>query len=142
MFGKGPPSVSSGKDTSPETAQRRFARADVDLAASYTTAGALGEREARIGDLSVGGVRLVSDEDVASGSPIELRFALAERPIRAQGRVVLSYFDAGAKRFNHGVAFTAIEPAAQEAIAALVASGQEPGAGSSAGDSNRSPMNP
>jgi len=142
MFGKGPPSVGSGKDTSPYVAQRRFARADVDLEATYATADGPGERAARIGDLSAGGVRLVSDEDVPSGSAVELRFALAERPVRAQGRVVLSYFDSHAKRYNHGVAFTALEPGAREAIAALVASGQESAADSSSGDSNRSPMNP
>ncbi len=121
MFGKGPPSVRSGKDTSAFAAQRRFARAQVDLDAVFTALDHAGDRPARIGNLSAGGLRLMTDQDFPAGSIIAVRFALGEREIRVQGRVVLSYFDAKANRFGHGVAFTAIEPGAQAAIAAFVA---------------------
>jgi c-di-GMP-binding flagellar brake protein YcgR len=123
MFGKGPPSVRAGKATSAFVAQRRFARLAVDLEAALTALNAPGERPARIDDLSGGGVRLMTDLDLAAGSVIAVRFRLGERTVRAQGRVVLSSFDAKANRFGHGVAFTAIEPGAQAAIAAFVAEG-------------------
>jgi len=123
MFGKGPPSVRSGKETSAFAAQRRFARASVDLEADFTALGQPSERPAQIGDLSGGGLRLMTDQDLPAGSIIAVRFTLGERRIRAQCRVVLSYFDAKTNRFGHGVAFTAIEPGAQAAIAAFVAEG-------------------
>jgi len=123
MFGKGPPSVRSGKETSAFAAQRRFARASVDLEACFTALNHPGERPARIGDLSAGGLRLMTDQDLPAGSIIAVRFTLGEREVRVQGRVVLSYFEAKANRFGHGVAFTAIAPGAQAAIAAFVAGG-------------------
>jgi c-di-GMP-binding flagellar brake protein YcgR len=120
MFGKGPPSVRSGKEKSSFAAQRRFARATVDLEAEFTSLGAAAERDARIGDLSGGGLRLMTDRDLPAGSIIAVRFTLGMREIRVQGRVVLSYFDANVNRFGHGVAFTAIEPGARDAIAEFV----------------------
>ena len=121
MFGKGPPSVRSGKDAPPPPTRRRFERAAVDLAAVYVVMGRAGEGSARIRNLSGGGVRLETEEDLPAGSVLALIFPLGEREIRAQGRVALSFFDSATSRYGHGLAFTAIDPAAQEAIAALVA---------------------
>ncbi len=123
MFGKGPPSVRTGKETNAFAAQRRFARATVDLEAGFTALNSPGERPARIGDLSAGGLRLMTDQDLPAGSIIAVRFSLGEREVRVQGRVVLSYFEAKTNRFGHGIAFTAIAPGAQAAIAAFVTDG-------------------
>ena len=120
MFGKGPPSVSSGKDAPPSPTRRRFERAAVDLAARFTVAGRAGEGSAWIRNLSAGGVRLETAEDLPAGTVLELAFPLAEREIRAQGRVALSFFDAATRTYGHGLAFTAIDPAAQDAITAFV----------------------
>jgi len=121
MFRKRPPSVTTTRaGTATSSAQRRFARAAVDLPTAYAVDGRAGSRSGHITDLGGGGLRLETDEDLPSGTALELEFSIPGRPVGASGRVVMSYFDATSKRFGHGVAFTAIEPAAQEAIAGYV----------------------
>jgi len=121
MFGRRPPSVSSAHGHGTPPAQRRFLRAAVDLPAAYLLADGAQPCAARVVVLSAGGVRFETAEDLPSGTPLELRFALKQREIVAKGHVVMSYFDAVSKRFGHGLAFTAIDPNAQDAIAAHVA---------------------
>jgi c-di-GMP-binding flagellar brake protein YcgR len=117
MFRKNPPSVSSvSKSTSKAViAQRRYFRASVDIAVSYKLDDGQ-SRMGRIDDLSGGGVRLETDEDLPAGTSIALAFEMAGIPVTATGRVVMSFFDGGRKLFLHGVAFAAIDPAQQDAI--------------------------
>ncbi len=63
-------------------------------------------------DLSSGGMRVATGGDLPAGQSIVLRFTLpgAEREVVVRGRIVLSFFDAAAKRYAHGVAFTQIAP--------------------------------
>ncbi|GAC1422735.1 MAG: hypothetical protein NVSMB64_31040 [Candidatus Velthaea sp.] len=123
MFRKRPPAVSSSRGAidASVTAQRRYVRAPVDIAVDYTVDSREGTRRGRIDDLSAGGVRLETDEDLAAGSVLRLSFPVGEMPITPTGRVVMSFFDGGRKRFLHGIAFTAIDPAHRDAIAAKVA---------------------
>ncbi|GAC1541119.1 MAG: hypothetical protein NVS2B17_18150 [Candidatus Velthaea sp.] len=128
MFRKRPPAVSSSSQTTdgPITEKRRYFRASVDIGAEYTVEHR-GARTGRIDDLSAGGVRLETDEDIAAGTILRLAFPAGKVAMNPTGRVVMSFFDGGRKRFLHGVAFTAIDPAQQEAIVALVAELQQRG---------------
>lgn len=69
-------------------------------------------------DLSGGGVRVITKNDLPSGQNVTLRFTLPEstRDMMVRGRVVLSFFDAGKQQFAHGVAFTQIAAVDQSAI--------------------------
>lgn len=69
-------------------------------------------------DLSGGGLRVVTKNDLNSGQNITLRFALpdSDREMMVRARVVLSFFDAGKQQFAHGVAFTQIAAADQGSI--------------------------
>jgi len=118
MFRKNPPAVSSTSKQPGKSviAQRRYFRATVDIAASYTLGDGTEARTGRIDDLSGGGVRLETSEDLPAGTNIELRFDVATVAVNATGHVVMSFFDGGRKRFLHGVAFAAIDPAQQDAI--------------------------
>jgi c-di-GMP-binding flagellar brake protein YcgR len=51
-----------------------------------------------------------------AGTAITLHFDLGDLAITASGVIALSFFDGGRQRFLHGVAFSAIDPAHQEAI--------------------------
>ncbi len=69
-------------------------------------------------DLSGGGMRVVTKNDLTPGQNVTLRFALPEsgHEMMVRGRVVLSFFDAGKQQFAHGIAFTQIAAADQSAI--------------------------
>ena len=69
-------------------------------------------------DLSGGGLRVTTKNDLSAGQNVTLRFTLPEdeREMMIRGRVVLSFFDAGKQQFAHGVAFTQIAAADQSAI--------------------------
>ncbi|MFN2460710.1 MAG: PilZ domain-containing protein [Candidatus Velthaea sp.] len=123
MFRKRPPAVSATGPGAgrPATAQRRWVRAPVDLAVRYTLAGSPEPHAGRIDNLSGGGVRLETNEDIAAGTAVELAFEVAGAPVACSARIVMSLFESTRKRFLHGVAFTAIEPAAQETIVRHVA---------------------
>ncbi|MDQ6933571.1 MAG: PilZ domain-containing protein, partial [Candidatus Eremiobacteraeota bacterium] len=77
---------------------------------------------ARIGDLSAGGTRMISASELAPGSEISLRFTLpsGEREVYVTGRIVMSFFDGLTQSHVHGVAFTRIALADQEAIVRYV----------------------
>jgi len=104
-------------------AQRRFARANVDIAATYTVPAKSVALPAQIVNLGGGGIRLVNQEDLARESLLDVRFRLPSGDeLSAQGKVVLSFYDAGVGAFAHGIAFTRIAPADQAAIVAYVES--------------------
>ena len=109
------------------TEKRRYVRASVDIPVEYTLEERPGARTGRIDDLSAGGVRLETDEDIAAGTNLRLAFPVGETAVNPAGRVVMSFFDGGRKRFLHGIAFTTIDPAHLTAIAARVGDSQQNG---------------
>jgi hypothetical protein len=113
-----PPAVSRATTSTSREAviPRRFARAAVDLPAQYALEGEPVWHTSIIDDLGGGGVRLQTQEDVAAGSVVSLRFDIEGMPIRATARVAMSLFDKSRERFVHGVAFTAIDPQQQATI--------------------------
>ncbi|MEO6914028.1 MAG: PilZ domain-containing protein [Candidatus Baltobacteraceae bacterium] len=98
--------------------QRRFYRASVNFPVTIAVTG-----EARIilgnaVDLSGGGVRVETRSDLAKGGQLTLRFKLSESSaeMAVRGHMVLSFYDGSKQQFAHGIAFTQISPADQEAI--------------------------
>lgn len=69
-------------------------------------------------DLSGGGLRVITKNDLSAGQNVTMRFTIPEsgHEMMVRGRVVLSFFDAGKQQFAHGVAFTQIAAADQSAI--------------------------
>jgi len=63
----------------PATGQKRNAfRMPVEFEVSYTLDGRPGKRRARANDLSSGGLRLATDEDLVRGSKLDLEFHLPQ----------------------------------------------------------------
>ncbi len=58
--------------------QRQAYRASFEFPVRYAVAGRAGSRSGLASDLSVGGLRLIGDEDVPDGTVVELRFTLPE----------------------------------------------------------------
>jgi c-di-GMP-binding flagellar brake protein YcgR len=118
MSRKLPPAVSRAQtsETSKTIIPRRFPRVPVDLAAQYAIEGQPDWHTSVIDDLGGGGVRLETQEDVAAGTIVSLRFDVEGTSIRATARVAMSLFDRSRARYVHGVAFTSIDPAQQRAI--------------------------
>ncbi|HMD01728.1 MAG TPA: PilZ domain-containing protein [Candidatus Baltobacteraceae bacterium] len=104
------------------TYRRRYVRVPVSLEVSYVREGTDAAKAGTLGDLGGGGVRLASDEDLPLGAVLLLRFAMPDvsREVVARGRIVLSFYDAEAQQFFHGIAFTQIDPRDQEAIVVFV----------------------
>ncbi len=100
--------------------RRRFERAQVDLANSYSIIedDCVRQGYARIGDLSAGGARMISASEFVTRSEISLRFTLpsGQREVYVTGRIVMSFFDGPTQSHLHGIAFTRISPADQDAI--------------------------
>ena len=78
-------------------------------------------------DLSGGGMRVCTKNDLAAGQSVTLRFTVPEAgsEMMVRGRVVLSFFDAGKQQFAHGVAFTQIAAADQSALVEFIQRMQE-----------------
>jgi hypothetical protein len=95
---------------------RRYDRATVDLPAQYAIAGEPDWRPSTIEVLGGGGVRLQTQEDVAAGTVVTLRFDIEGTPITATARIAMSLFDEARSHFVHGAAFTAIDPEQQNTI--------------------------
>ena len=108
--------VTTEQSGSPQ--QRRFFRAAVDFPVTVIVPGGELVMYGDAVDLSGGGVRVTTKNDLSSGQNVTLRFSLPEdeREMMIRGRVVLSFFDAGKQQFAHGVAFTQIAAADQSAI--------------------------
>ena len=75
-------------------------------------------------DVSRGGMRVATPTDLPPGQTIVLRFTLPkqDRELLVRGRIVLSFFDATARQYAHGVAFTQYAPHDQEAIERFIES--------------------
>jgi c-di-GMP-binding flagellar brake protein YcgR len=102
--------------------RRRFVRVGVATAVSYTIEGEDSTHSGESNDLGGGGIRLATKEDIPFGAVLRLRFPLplSGREVTARGRIVLSFYNAEFKQFNHGVAFTQIDPKDQEEIVRYV----------------------
>ncbi len=104
----------------PTVHSRQFERAKVDLVASYsvTERDCISEGETRIVDLSAGGARISGAADYFQGSQITLQFILPsdQREVFVHARIVMSRFDGSTLQYSHGIAFTHISQADQEAI--------------------------
>lgn len=98
--------------------QRRFFRAAVDFPVTVIVPGDELVMYGAAVDLSGGGVRVITKNDLSAGQNVTLRFTLPDsgNEMMVRGRIVLSFFDAGKQQFAHGVAFTQIAAADQSAI--------------------------
>jgi c-di-GMP-binding flagellar brake protein YcgR len=104
--------------------RRRYVRVGVATVVTYTIEGEDVQKVGDSNDLGGGGIRLATKEDIPFGAVLLLRFPLPEsgREVMARGRIVLSFYNAESKQFNHGVAFTQIDPKDQAEIVRYVAS--------------------
>jgi hypothetical protein len=130
MFRKRPPAVTSStsslRPSERAHIRRQFERVAVDLPGTYRLGDLDDLHTSRLINLSAGGVCLESEDDLAAGTVVRIRFALNGQEIPAAGRVAMSYRDGKTKRFGHGIAFTAFEnPRHQEYIAHYVAEALE-----------------
>jgi Tfp pilus assembly protein PilZ len=76
----------------------------------------------RVLDLSGGGLRVATASDISPGQAVVLRFSLpgSENEMLVRGKVVLSFYDASRREYEHGVAFTQYAQPDQDAIIACV----------------------
>jgi len=102
--------------------QRRFFRAAVDFPVSVTVSGNDAAIEGTAVDLSGGGMRVITANDLSAGQNITLRFSLppGAREMMVRGRVVLSFFDASRQQYAHGIAFTQIAAPDQSEIVEFI----------------------
>ncbi len=112
-------------NTQPRNLRRRqFERAQVDLPISYSIIeeDCIRKGSARIVDLSAGGARMCAATDFNQSSAVTLRFTLpsGQREAYVYGRIVMSFFDGPKQQYLHGVAFTHISRADQDAIVRYV----------------------
>ncbi|MBV8155138.1 MAG: PilZ domain-containing protein [Candidatus Eremiobacteraeota bacterium] len=116
--------MNSGSEQAPE---RKYLRVSADFPATVILPGHELILLGKAVDLSGGGMRVVTATDLPSGQTIVLRFSLPglERELLVRGRIVLSFYDAAAKQYAHGVAFTQYAPQDQEAIASFISKAKE-----------------
>jgi len=103
--------------------RRRFVRVGLATSVTYTLEGQDTTHVGESNDLGGGGIRLATNEDLPFGAVLLLRFPLpgSGREVAARGRIVLSFFNAEFKQYNHGIAFTQIDPKDQAEIVRSVA---------------------
>jgi c-di-GMP-binding flagellar brake protein YcgR len=103
--------------------RRRFVRVGVATPVKYSLDGEDTTKLGDSNDLGGGGIRLKTADDIPFGAVLLMRFPLpvSGREVAARGRIVLSFYNAETKQFNHGVAFTQIDPKDQEEIVHYVA---------------------
>ncbi len=108
--------------------ERKFTRVNVDFPATVILPGHELVLAGTALDVSRGGMRVATPTDLPPGQTIVLRFSLPrqERELLVRGRIVLSFFDAGARQYAHGVAFTQYTTHDQEAIESFVDSSKAP----------------
>ncbi len=108
--------------------ERKFTRVSVDFPATVILPGHELVLAGTALDVSRGGMRVATPTDLPPGQTIVLRFSLPrqEHELLVRGRIVLSFFDASARQYAHGVAFTQYTPHDQEAIASFVDSSKAP----------------
>lgn len=103
--------------------QRRFFRANVDLAVTVIVPGHELILSGVARDVSRGGMRVTTSTDLPAGQAVVIRFLLpeSERELLMRGKVVLSFYDASTKQYAHGIAFTQYTPHDLDAVARWVA---------------------
>lgn len=109
--------------------QRRHSRVEVTLPVTLIVPGLELILPAESLDLGGGGMRVSTRADLPAGQHVVLRFALPHDPDRqllVRGRVVLSFYDATAKIYAHGVAFTQYSAQDGAEIAGYVLSSAPP----------------
>jgi c-di-GMP-binding flagellar brake protein YcgR len=102
--------------------QRRFFRAAVDFPSTVIIPGGELVLLGRVLDLSGGGLRVATASDISPGQSVVLRFLLpgSESEMLVRGKVVLSFYDARRREYEHGVAFTQYAQPDQDSIIAYV----------------------
>ena len=109
--------------------QRRHVRVEIALPVTLIVPGLELVVPARSLDLGGGGMRVSTRADLPAGQHVVLRFSLPGdegRQLLVRGRVVLSFYDATAKLYAHGIAFTQYSAQDGTDIARYVASSSEP----------------
>lgn len=103
--------------------QRRFRRAVIDFPITVIVPGDELVLAGAAIDLSASGVRVATSTDLPAGQSVAMRFVIpkSDREALVMGRIVLTYFDASARRYTHGVVFTRIAPEDRAEIERLVA---------------------
>ena len=76
LFGKKRPETGSVRRPVPTDQKRQAYRASFEFPILYTLGGRDGTRNATANDLSVGGLRLVGDEDLPNDTLVDFRFTL------------------------------------------------------------------
>ncbi|HEV7180076.1 MAG TPA: PilZ domain-containing protein [Candidatus Baltobacteraceae bacterium] len=106
--------------------ERRFFRANADFPVTLIVPGHELILTGTALDLSGGGMRVATSTDLPAGQPIMLRFVLpdGERELLVRARIVLSFYDAAAKSFAHGIAFTQYTTQDHDEISAWTAKSQ------------------
>ncbi len=108
--------------TGDQAQQRRFFRASVDFPTTVIVPGGELVLIGRAIDLSGGGMRVATASDIPPGQSVALRFNLPghENEMLVRGKVVLSFYDASRREYEHGVAFTQYAQPDQDQIIAYV----------------------
>jgi hypothetical protein len=108
--------------------ERKYIRVNVDFPATVILPGHELILAGTALDVSRGGMRVSTPTDLPPGQAIVLRFCLPlqERELLVRGRIVLSFFDAGARQYAHGIAFTQYTSHDQEAIASFIEGSKAP----------------
>ncbi len=108
------------KKRSTPVRHRQFERVQVELPTSYSIFEEkwIRKGDARIVNLSGGGARMSSPTCFEQGLPITLRFTLPQGPreVYVHGRIVMSFFDGPTQQYSHGIVFSHVSRADQEAI--------------------------
>jgi len=100
--------------------RRRFPRFHLEHALVLKVAGNGGPAvPAHTLDIGAGGCRLVLDASIGAGSEIEVAITVADRVIRALGRVVYE-LPLRSARFQAGVEFLRLDPEDRAALADLL----------------------
>lgn len=106
----------------PVPAQKRTSyRMPVRFDLTYSLVGRLGRRSGRAHDISAGGLRLETDEDLIAGSIVEVDFQLPDTseafaPMRLRAKILATYFDTESNKLTHGAMFVNAEPKTEEAL--------------------------
>ncbi len=110
-----------------QTHQRRYVRANADFPVTVIVPGHELVLDGEALDLSGGGMRVSTATDLPHGQTLVLRFALPgnDRQMLVRGRVVLSFYDASARRYAHGIAFTQYASVDGEEMARFIEAAQE-----------------
>ncbi len=106
--------------------ERRFFRARVEFPVTIIVPGHELILSGKALDLSRGGMRVATAVDLPMGQPIMLRFTLpdGERELLVRAKIALSFYDATAKAYAHGIAFTQYTSADYDELARFMASAE------------------